>query len=199
MSIDSKTPMALYKANLELVMRIGALLQENRQRWMQAGAAGTSDAIQRTLAQTERLLTSNDWASLSTMPGEDFWKSLQSGASRLQGSFESSVRSQTEFAEGLKQAFAEWQQQSMAVLGVNAMQFQTSAVTDFLKASASAPTHKTSAKPNPAPAAKSKARPVAKAKAKTATKSKAGAPSKAKGKASAKARPAAKPAKRSRK
>ncbi len=133
MSTDSRTPMALYKANLELVLRIGALLQENRQRWMQAGAAGTSEAIQRTLAQTERMLTTNDWTSLSAMPGEDFWRSLQGGSSPLQGSVESAVRSQAEFAEGLKQAFAEWQQQSIAAIGGVAAPAATRAFSDLMQ------------------------------------------------------------------
>ncbi|OJY90712.1 MAG: hypothetical protein BGP25_09705 [Lysobacterales bacterium 63-13] len=117
MNVNSKTPMALYKANLELVLRIGTLLQENRQRWMQAGAAGTSEAVQRTLAETERMLTTNDWNALAKIPGAEFWNSLGTGTAPLQGTVETAVRSQTEFAEGLKQAFAEWQQQSAEALG----------------------------------------------------------------------------------
>ena len=83
MSFNPKTPMALYKANLELVLRIGTLLQENRQRWMQAGAAGSTEAIQRTLAETQRMLTTNDWSTLSKIPGEEFWNSMGTGAAPL--------------------------------------------------------------------------------------------------------------------
>lgn len=134
MSLNPKTPMALYKANLELVLRIGTLLQENRQRWMQAGAAGTSEAIQRTLAETERMLTTNDWSALSKMPGQEFWNSLGTGATPLHGTVETAVRSQTEFAEGLRQAFAEWQQQSTAALGGHAAQPAPWAFTDLMHA-----------------------------------------------------------------
>lgn len=133
MNVNSKTPMALYKANLELVLRIGALLQESRQRWMQSGATGTHEAIQRTLAETERMLTTTDWSALSAMPGEEFWKSLRGGAGPLQGNVESAMRSQVEFSEGLKQAFAEWQQQSADALGGNAMQSAPPAFAEFMQ------------------------------------------------------------------
>lgn len=134
MSLNPKTPMALYKANLELVLRLGTLLQENRQRWMQAGTAGTSEAIQRTLAETERMLTTNDWSALSKIPGQEFWNSMGTGTTPLHGTIETAVRSQTEFAEGLKQAFAEWQQQSAAALGGNAAQPAPWAFTDLMQA-----------------------------------------------------------------
>ncbi|MBX3692882.1 hypothetical protein [Dokdonella sp.] len=107
MAFDAKTPLALYKANLELLMRIGALLQENRQRWTKLGVAGTDDAIQRTLAQTEKLLTTNDWTSLAAMPGDSFWKNLEPDAS-LRGNLETAVNNQTTFAKGLNDAFAAW-------------------------------------------------------------------------------------------
>src|SRR5690606_9692877 len=134
MNVNSKTPMALYKANLELVLRIGTLLQENRQRWMQAGAAGTSEAVQRTLAETERMLTTNDWNALAKILGADFWNSLATGAAPLQGTVETAVRSQTEFAEGLKQAFAEWQQQSAEALGGQAAHALPWTFSDVLRA-----------------------------------------------------------------
>ncbi len=173
MSVNSKTPMALYKANLELVLRIGALLHENRRRWAQAGATGTSKAIERTLAETERMLTTNDWTALSAMPGEEFWQSLGTGAGPMQGTVESAVRSQTEFAEGLKQAFAEWQQQSTEALGGNPAQSAPWAFTDLFKgfgaATAQPRTESRSRKPPPSkPAAKAKR--TAKAKSKPATK-----------------------------
>ncbi len=173
MSLNPKTPMALYKANLELVLRIGTLLQENRQRWMQAGAAGTSEAIQRTLAETERMLTTNDWSALAKIPGAEFWNSLGAGATPLQGTVESAVHSQAEFAEGLKQAFAEWQQQSAEALGGNPTQPAPWAFSDLVKgfgaAEAQQQTESRSSKPAPSkPAAKTKS--PAKAKQKAATR-----------------------------
>lgn len=202
MNMDSKTPMALYKANLELVMRIGTLLQENRQRWMKDGASNTSEAIQRTLAQTERMLTTNDWSSLSTMPGQDFWKTLQSGGGPMQGSIESAVRSQTEFAEGLKQAFAEWQQQSMAALGGSTAQ-PVPEIADLMRAFNAASgsgkarsEDKTSQKKEPAkkksPAAKAKPAPARKPATKAATKPAKKSPTKKKSAASATRKPAKK-------
>lgn len=117
MAIDTKTPLALYKANLELVLRLGTLLQENRRRWNQLGASSTSAAIERTLAETERMLTSNDWTSLSAMPGEDFWKSIRDESGPVQGTAQSALSNQAAFAEGLREAFEAWRQQSVDALG----------------------------------------------------------------------------------
>ena len=117
MAIDTKTPLALYKANLELVLRLGTLLQENRRRWNQLGTSSTSAAIERTLSETERMLTSNDWSSLAAMPGEEFWKSIRDESGPLQGTAQAALANQTAFAEGLREAFTAWQQQSVDALG----------------------------------------------------------------------------------
>lgn len=187
MNVNSKTPMALYKANLELVLRIGALLQENRQRWMQSGATGTNEAIQRTLAETERMLTTSDWTALSAMPGEEFWKSLRGGAGPLQGTIESAARSQAEFAEGLKQAFAEWQQQSADALGGNAMQAPAPGFAEFMQGfSAQARSDARTNSDKATPKAKAKARPSASTAGAVKRKSKA---------SSSKASPPSKPRK----
>ncbi len=111
MSADTKTPLALYKANLELVMRLGALLQENRRNWTRLGLSHADEALTRTLSQTERLLTSNDWTSLAALPGDAFWKSLQAEASQTQGTVGAAVANQSSFMTGMQEAFAAWQQQ----------------------------------------------------------------------------------------
>ena len=196
MSLNPKTPMALYKANLELVLRIGTLLQENRQRWMQAGASGTTEAIQRTLAETQRMLTTNDWSTLSKIPGEEFWNSMGTGAAPLKGTVETAVRSQTEFAESLKQAFAEWQQQSADALGGVPAQPTAWAFSDLLKgfggaatqqqtgSRTSTPAPPKSAAPKPTRKAKSPVKAKAPPKAKNAVKTKS--PAKARSKPAAK-------------
>jgi hypothetical protein len=176
-NVNSKTPMALYKANLELVLRIGALLQENRRRWSKAGTTGASEAIERTLAETQRMLTTNDWTSLSAMPGEEFWKSLSSGGAPLQGTVESAIRSQTEFAQGLKDAFAEWQQQSAEALGGNPAQAAPWAFGDLMQAFSN--THG-AGKPTPAQSPAAAPRPTAKAKPEKAPKKAAAKSTKAK-------------------
>ena len=92
MSQDTGIPMALYKANLELVMRLGALLQENRRRWTRFGVASADDAIERTLNETGRLLTTNDWTSLTNLPGEAFWKAMQGEPGPMQGALDAVER-----------------------------------------------------------------------------------------------------------
>ncbi|WP_395621398.1 hypothetical protein [Dokdonella sp.] len=129
MSQDTGIPMALYKANLELLLRIGTLLHESRQRCSQLGAISGRDAIEQTLHLTERMLTLNDWGSLGALPGDAFWKAFQTGRMPTQASIDDVLGSQMQFAEGLKQAFAQWQQQSADALGTAALPWVTSAQT----------------------------------------------------------------------
>lgn len=194
MSLSPKTPMALYKANLELVLRIGTLLQENRQRWMQTGMEGTSNAIQQTLAETERMLTTNDWSSLSQMPGANFWNSMSLGTRPLAAPLQSAVENQTAFAAGLQNAFEAWQQQSADALGIDSMEFPVPAFAESMKAAATsafneasrtASTSGTKAKPSaqtdkpkPKSQAKPKQKPNPKPKPKAASSSKAKATAK---------------------
>jgi hypothetical protein len=161
MTLSAKTPLALYKANLELVLRLGTLLQENRKRWSEAGAGQANEAIQRTLAQTERLLTANDFTALSSLPGEDFWKSLRDAQAPVQASVEWALSHQAAFAQGLQEAFEAWRQQSADALGAGDAPLPGVNFADFMK-----PFKPT----EPAPAAPRKS--GAKAKAKTRTKAK---------------------------
>ena len=192
MAIDTKTPIALYKANLELVMRLGALLQENRQRWTKFGMAGADNAVERTLSETGRMLTSNDWQSLATLPGETFWKALQGDAGPMQGAVDTAVSNQTAFAQGLQDAFAAWQQQCADVIQDAGAALPGNATFEgFLKTftpqKSAAAARPTAAAPA---AAKSKAKPKAKAKPaaakaskSVAAKAKKASPARAKAKA----------------
>ncbi|MEO8012024.1 MAG: phasin family protein, partial [Dokdonella sp.] len=101
MAFDAKIPMSMYKANLELVMRLGALLHESRQRWTRFGLGGADSAIEKTLNETGRMLTTNDWQSLAALPGATFWKALQGDAGPMQGAIDTAMTSQAAFIEGV--------------------------------------------------------------------------------------------------
>ncbi|MGB0135317.1 hypothetical protein [Dokdonella sp.] len=170
MAIDTKTPLALYKANLELVLRLGTLLQENRKRWNQLGASSTSAAIERTLAETERMLTSNDWTSLSAIPSDDFWRSIREGSGPVQGTAQAAVSNQAAFAEGLREAFEAWQQQSVDALGGSGFlpgKFDIAGMMAMFRG----PHASVASKEKPASATKSKAKKKPAAKPKAARKS----------------------------
>lgn len=158
MSQDTGIPMALYKANLELLLRIGTLLHENRQRCSQLGAVSGRDAIEQTLQLTERMLTLNDWGSLGALPGDAFWKAFQSGRMPAQASIDEVLGSQLQFAEGLKQAFAQWQQQSADAMGTANLPWATPAQAARGDTSARTGKPKSSAqtRPKPAPASRGK-------------------------------------------
>ena len=198
MPLNAKTPLALYKANLELVLRLGALLQENRRRWTQLGASNTREAIERTLSETERVLTANDWTSLAAMPGEEFWKSLREDSVPLQASVESAVGNQAAFAQGLQEAFEAWRQQSVDALGSTGAALPTADFASFVWNFAAPPKSATASAKVPASAA-----PPASAKSsprpKAAPKAKPKAKAKAKPKAAAKAKPTSRKSTRTRK
>ncbi len=168
MVFDANIPMALYKANLELVMRIGALLQESRQRWTHFGLGGAENAIEKTLAETGRMLTTNDWQSLSAMPGATFWKALQGDAGPMQGAIDSAISNQSAFIEGVQQAISAWQQQCSELMQSSAVPMPANATLEgFLKAFTppsgfAASVASRPAPVTPRPAAAAPARPAAK-------------------------------------
>lgn len=137
MALGPKTPMALYKANLELVLRLGALLHEQRRQWSVFGSASVGAALERTLAQTEKVLTSNDWSQLMAMPGNAFWRSLRAEPMPVQASIEKALQCQDAFAQGLKDAFAQWQQQSADALGTDTAPWTLASIMQAFEAPAS--------------------------------------------------------------
>ena len=152
---------------------------------MQTGASSTNEAMQRTLAETERMLTTSDWSALSSMPGDEFWKSLRAGAGPIQGTIESAARSQAEFSEGVKQAFAEWQQQSADALGGNPTHGIPKAFGDLMQGFGTPSRSSTSTKDDgEKPKPKPKATPEPKSKAKARPSASTASGSKAKSKAS---------------
>jgi len=106
---DTKTPLALYKANLDLALRVGRLLSEHRRQWARQGLARVDEAVNRTLRESERALAAGDWEQLSKLPGDGFWASIQADADALQASTDAAIAQQSSFANGLQEAVDAWQ------------------------------------------------------------------------------------------
>ena len=61
MSNANTLPLDLYKANLELQVRIGKLFQEGGKQWLDYGYRLASDGIAESDAEIAQLLQSEDW------------------------------------------------------------------------------------------------------------------------------------------
>lgn len=109
-------PLSLYKANLDLWLRIGELLEENRNQWttlmareLQQGATGSGfdlDALRR-----------GDWQTLALLPGQALQRLAAHGVSDLQAAAQTALGNQMTFATGFQQALADWQQATVEALG----------------------------------------------------------------------------------
>ena len=117
MSNANTLPLDLYKANLELQVRIGKLFQEGGKQWLDYGYRLASDVIAESDAEIAQLLQSEDWQKLATLPAEAFWRQLQQRLGDSQAAAQIAITAQTGFAHGLQEAVQAWQQQTAGVLG----------------------------------------------------------------------------------
>ncbi|HEY0179406.1 MAG TPA: phasin family protein [Dokdonella sp.] len=151
MNFDTQTPMALYKANLDLMLRIAALMQQSRRDWLEAGTRSAGDSISRTLGEADRAIAAGDWNTLVTLPAEAWWQGLQRGVGDLQNVAENALGNQARFAEGIRQALADWQQRCTEALQTAGANSQAgNALQDLLNTFAAFRVPTAAATPGPA-------------------------------------------------
>lgn len=109
----------LYKANVELQLRITHLLQESGHQWLEIVQRSSADNIAETRAEIESLLRKADWQSLVTLPGESLWRVFQHRSGDAQQLNQIAVKNQAAFTSGLQQALENWQQSVAAVVGTS--------------------------------------------------------------------------------
>ena len=61
-------PLNLFKANLELQLRLQRLVQENGQQWLENATRAGKDGIAESGAEIESLLKAQNWQELATLP-----------------------------------------------------------------------------------------------------------------------------------
>lgn len=108
MNVES-IPMALYKANIELQLRISRLLQENGHLWLESMQQSNAENIEETTAEIEGLLRSANWQALATLPVESFWRHFQNRVGDTQTINQIAVKNQAAFMAGVQQALESWQ------------------------------------------------------------------------------------------
>lgn len=118
MSIET-LPLELYKANVELQLRITRLLQEGGHNWLEALQKGSAEGIAETTAEIESLLRSANWQSLATLPSETFWRMFQHRVNDTQTINQLAVKNQAVFTTGLQQALESWQKSVVSVVGAS--------------------------------------------------------------------------------
>ena len=107
----------LYKTNLELQLRLMQLLQDNRQRWLEAAQQRNTDAMTKTKTEIEGLSQVADLQSLVTMPTNTVGYLFQACMSSAQAMNEIAIKNQTDFSTGLQQALQDWQKGVTQILG----------------------------------------------------------------------------------
>ncbi|WP_243039243.1 phasin family protein [Dyella sedimenti] len=117
MSNASDLPLALYKANTEFQLRINKLVMENWKKWLELSTRAADDGIAESQARVEALLKAQDWAALSTLPADGFWRMLQQrmGDANVTGQIAANV--QAHFAQGLRDAVETWQKDTARAMG----------------------------------------------------------------------------------
>ncbi|NZA27257.1 hypothetical protein H0E84_12775 [Luteimonas sp. SJ-92] len=114
---DSNLPLALYKANLDLWLRLGELLQDNREQWMQLLAREVRDSLFEAGAEAEQAQRAEGWQSLSMLPGSALWRIAEQQMGDLQALMQTAVGNQMTFANGFQNALAEWQEATAGAIG----------------------------------------------------------------------------------
>ncbi|WP_211369399.1 phasin family protein [Pseudoxanthomonas kalamensis] len=120
--MNSKTelPLSLYKANLELQVKIGRLIQESGQQWLDYGNRLIGDSIAESNAEMDELLQAQDWQQLASLPAESLWRQLQQRVGDSQAVAQIAVNAQNAFASGLQQILQDWQYETTHLLGQEA-------------------------------------------------------------------------------
>ncbi|THF61704.1 hypothetical protein [Pseudothauera rhizosphaerae] len=113
-------PLDLFKANLELQLRVSRLLLENGQRWLEAASRSGADSLAESGEEIENLLKTEDWQALATLTPQAFWTQIQQRIEGTQAAFQQRIENtravsevaagnQAAFTEGLQQAAQDWQ------------------------------------------------------------------------------------------
>ena len=67
----SDLPMQLWKANLDLQLRLGRLLQDSGREWMELGTRAAGEGAAELDAEFRKLLRGGDWQGLAALPVDD--------------------------------------------------------------------------------------------------------------------------------
>lgn len=114
---NETTPLDLFKANLELQLRLQRLMQESGQQWLENATHAGSENIAESGAEIESLLKAHNWQELATLPAQAFWRQSQQQMGSAQALTQVAIKNQTSFTQGLQQAIQNWQKSVTQAVG----------------------------------------------------------------------------------
>ncbi|MEJ5207319.1 hypothetical protein [Denitratimonas sp. CY0512] len=109
MTVDASIPKALYQANIDLALRIAALLQENGKQWFDLFAEEASTRFDEGVSSFGALGSEFSLEKLAALPADAAAQFLQLDVGRWQAMISHAVENQTLFSDGLQEALREWQ------------------------------------------------------------------------------------------
>ena len=117
--MSNELPIHLYKANAELQLQITRLLQESSHHWLEVMQQLSAGSVLETTSRIQGLQQAADWQALATLPSEVFWRLCQGRMGDAQAVGQVAAKSQTAFANGLRQALTTWQGSVSEVFGAS--------------------------------------------------------------------------------
>lgn len=109
MTVDASIPKALYQANIDLALRIAALLQENGKQWFDLFAEEAGTRLDEGMSSLGALAGELSLEKLAALPADAAAQLLQLDVGRWQAMISHAVENQTRFSDGLQEALREWQ------------------------------------------------------------------------------------------
>lgn len=109
MSFDASVPKALYQANIDLALRIAALLQESGAQWFELFGAEANARLAEAAGEAYRSGHDVPSAVASPLQSDVILKWAQSNPARLQALLMQAASQQSRFSEGLQAALQRWQ------------------------------------------------------------------------------------------
>jgi hypothetical protein len=97
-------PLHLLKAQLELQLHLGRLLQESGQQWLDHAARTGPERIAETGNEIEGVQQTSNWQELATLPAQAFWRHAHLRMGHAQALVQTAVASQMTLAQGMQQA-----------------------------------------------------------------------------------------------
>ncbi|WP_238345903.1 phasin family protein [Luteimonas saliphila] len=107
----SDLPMQLWKANLDLQLRLGRLLQDSGREWMELGTRAAGEGAAELDAEFRKLLGGGDWQGLAALPVEAFWRQAEQRVGDGQAINQLALQVQDGFVRGVVEALQDWQAQ----------------------------------------------------------------------------------------
>ena len=110
-------PLNLFKANVELQLRLQRLMQENGQQWLENATRAGSVASSCQFWALSRLSISAPDSAMLSLPAQAFWRQFQYHVGGAQALTQVAIKNQTTFTQGLQIAIQDWQKSVTQAVG----------------------------------------------------------------------------------